>query len=143
MGLTIYGENHSPIPTREFHGSYNMLKIIREEVLKAYDDELYKIYVDLLKEKKRYREFNKKANERISLISYESKYDENILDFLFSSNIRGKINYETCKKIYDLIKDTSCNKNLNYFAYKTYNDWEEFKNLLLDCYHQKANLVWR
>lgn len=88
--------------------------------------------------------FNEKAREILrKMISNErlKDGDEDILDFLYAPDCGGKISYKTCKKIYELIKDTDCKYCLRYAAY-SHNDWADFKQLLKECYSHRASLVW-
>lgn len=139
MGLSISGNYKNSI---ELSGGYGMLATIREEVAKAWDKEFGKHYATL-KYCNEYEQFNDKANKIINSerLIEKTKKDEDILDFLFAPDCEGKISYKTCKKILDLIKDTDCKYCLRYAAY-SHNDWQDFKQLLLECYSHRSNLVW-
>jgi len=67
---------------------------------------------------------------------------ENVLKFLFASDCEGKIDYKTCKKIYDLIKDVDFGKKCFRYGAYSHNDYEEFKEFLLDCYSHRKNMRW-
>lgn len=67
---------------------------------------------------------------------------EDVLKFLFSSDCEGKINYKTCKHIYDLIKDVDFGKKCFRYGAYAHNDYEEFKAFLLDCYSHRKNMSW-
>lgn len=139
MGLCITGNYKNSI---SLDGGYGMLLLIREEVAKAWDKEFGKHYATLryciINED--YKRFDKKANEILKCERFK-KEDEDIIDFLYASDCGGQISYKTCKKIYELIKDTNCEYCLRYAAYSN-NDWEDFKQLLKECYSHRSNLVW-
>lgn len=139
MGLSISGNYKNSI---ELSGGYGMLATIREEVAKAWNEEFGKHYATLkyCSNEEDFKAFNEKAleicrNERLK------DEDVDILDFLYQPDCDGQISYKTCKKIYDLIKDTDCKYCLRYAAYSN-NDWQDFKQLLLECYSHRSNLVW-
>lgn len=136
MGLCITGNYKNSI---SLDGGYGMLKTIREEVAKAWDKEFGKHYATL-KYCNDYEEFDKRANQILKNERFK-KEDKDILDFLYACYCDGQISYKTCKKIYELIKDTNCKYCLRYVAYSN-NDWEDFKQLLKECYSHRSNLVW-
>ena len=86
-----------------------------------------------------------KENDRIAEGIINNKgldYYSDILDFLYMSDCEGKIGYKTCKNIYDLIKDIDYgDKGFRYGSMRN-NDYEEFKEFLLDCYSHRKNLRW-
>lgn len=141
MGLTIRGNYKNSI---DLTGGNSMLAIIRNTVAKAWDKEFGAHYSTLIYcSESEYEKFNDKANKIINSerLKEKTKKDTDILDFLFESDCEGQISYKTCKKIYDLIKDTSLNCCLRYAVY-SHNDWNDFKQLLKECYSHRSNLVW-
>ena len=140
MGLTIRSKIKNC--NIELDGGYGMLLTIREEVAKLYDKEFGEHYETLSKcfLKEHFDEFNKKANEILRDDRFKDE-DEDIVDFLFQSDCDGKISYKTCKKVYDILQESTNNCCLRYTAYSK-NDWEDLKELLLQCYKHRANLYW-
>lgn len=139
MGITLKS-NGSKI---SLDGGYGMLFIIRCRVALAWDKEFGEHYAKLLTfyHNKDLKEFDKKTNEILQNERFKDE-DSDLLDFFFESDCGGKCRSKTCKKIYDLIKDThEENLQLRYAIYSK-NDWEDFKQLLLDCYSHRANLTW-
>ena len=136
MGLIITGKS-SKI---ELSGGYGMLLTIRELVAKAFDKEFGEHYARLRHTIDDIEDFDKTTNEILSHSRFKDE-DADIIDFLFASDCGGKINYKTCKKIYELIKNIKGNVVLRYRYYSN-NDWEDFKQLLKDCYSNKCNLTW-
>lgn len=57
------------------------------------------------------------------------------------SDLKGSISYKTCGKIYYLIKDIDFTTGFRYAAYM-HNDFEEFKEFLLDCYSKRKKMRW-
>ena len=139
MGLTISGNYENSI---ELSGGYGMLRVIRNAIALAFDKEFGEHYSKLgtLSGKDEYKEFNRKANEILRDERFKDE-DEDIVRFLFMPDCDGKIGYKTCKKIYELIKDDNKERCLRY-AIDSDNDWQDFKQLLKDCYSYRCNLVW-
>lgn len=139
MGLTIQGNYKNSI---ELSGGYGMFMKIRKIVALAFDKEFGEHYETLIYcfREEDYKKFNKKTYEILKDDRFKDE-DEDIIKFLFASDCDGKISYKTCKKIYDLIKDNNNKYQLRYAAYSN-NDWEDFKQLLKECYSHKSNLVW-
>ena len=52
------------------------------------------------------------------------------------------ISHRTCKKIYDLIKDIDFGNRCFRYAIHAHNDWEEFKDFLMDCYSHHKKMKW-
>lgn len=140
MGLTITSKIKSC--NIELDGGYGMFVTIREEVAKQFDKEFGEHYATLrncfLKE--HFDTFNKKANKILSDERFKEE-DEDVVAFLFMPDCDGHIGYKTCKKIYDLLQNSKNKCCLRYAAYSK-NDWEDLKELLLQCYKHKANLYW-
>lgn len=85
-----------------------------------------------------YRWFERVANKMIA----RKKLDEDVLDFLFQGDCSGSVTHKTCKKIYDLIKDIDFGKKgFRYGAYQ-HNDYDEFKEFLLECYRHRRKMRW-
>ncbi len=139
MGITITAKN--PRFSFELGGSgfFNLRKNIAFSLDKEFGENYAKLIYCHSKED--YENHDKTANQIIQ----DKHLDENytaVLDFLYASDETGKINYKTCKQIYDLIAPINFkNKSFRYGAY-SHNDYEEFKIFLLDCYSHHKNMIW-
>ena len=140
MGLTITSKIKNC--NIELDGGYGMFMVLRQAIAKLYDKEFGEHYETLSKcfFKEHFDEFNKKANEILRNDRFKDE-DEDIVDFLYMSDCNGKIGYKTCKKLYNLLKYYKSDVPLRY-AYYSKNDWEDLKELLLQCYKHRANLYW-
>lgn len=140
MGMTITSRIKNC--NIELDGGYGMFITIRNEVANQFDKEFGEHYSTLSEcvSQKDFDIFNKRANEILSDKRFKDE-DEDIVRFLFMPDCGGEIGYKTCKKIYDLLKNSNNKSNLRY-AFYSKNDWEDLKELLLQCYKHKANLCW-
>ena len=138
MGLTLYSKG-SPI---ELTGGYGMFLRIRSRIAMIRDKELGEHYATIssIWRSEDFKEFDRRTNEILRDDRFKNE-DKDLVDFLFASDCEGKCGYRTCKKIYDLIKDTKNNATLRY-AINSNDDWEDLKRLLKDCYSHRANLKW-
>lgn len=136
MGLTITGNYKKAV---DLTGGYGMMIKIRNIVSLAFDEEFGKHYATLLYSN--IDEFNKKANAILKHERFKDE-DEDILDFLYAPDCDGKVNYKTCGKIYNLIKDIEKPNLCLRYAVDYNNDWEDFKKLLKECYSHRANMIW-
>lgn len=133
MGVTIYANNSD----LSFDCSYSGFYRLRCAVCKLYNKDLFDLYASWYIDDKNVQQIN-------NLLS-ECDEDDQILDFLFQSDCDGSISYKACKEIYDLIKDISEEEagihNIRYGAYYQ-DDWEQFKQLLKECYSRRRKLRW-
>lgn len=88
-----------------------------------------------------YSAHDRKAEQIINSKGLDREYSE-VLDFLYADDCGGKIDYRTCKKIYDLIKDVDFGSKCFRYAILVHNDYEEFKLFLRDCYARKCCMRW-
>lgn len=141
MGLTL--RNNVKTCHIELDGGYGMLLTIRKEVAKQWDKEFGEHYGTLgqYRTDDEWKIFDKRTNEILCHERFKGE-DEDLVDFLFQSDCDGKIGYKTCKKIYDLLKNSK-NKSCLRYAFYSKNDWEDLRELLLSCYKHRANLYWR
>lgn len=137
MGLTL--RNNVKDCDIELDGGYSILRTIRIEVAKQYDEEFgnyYQLFYDGYDRKK----YINKLNNLLKDDRFKDE-DNDLMEFLFASDCEGKIGYKTCKKVYDLIKNSDNNCCLRYAIYSK-NDWNDLRELLLSCYKHRANLYW-
>ena len=140
MGITITATNSS----REFDMGAGGFMSLRTNIAKAFDTELGEHYATLCHVwcEGDYRTFDEKANKILSNPRFKDE-DIDIVDFLFASDIEGSISHKTCKKIHDLIKDVDFgNRIFVYAARSDGNDYEYFKQFLLDCYSHRRRMRW-
>lgn len=141
MGLTLKSKG-SQI---DLTGGYGMFMRIRQAIAKAWDKEFSEHYAKLntIWKIEDFDEFDKRTNEILKNDRFKNE-DKDLVEFLFASDCEGKCSYKTCKKIYELIKNVGDIGKLRYVTYLNTkeNDWEDFKQLLLDCYSHRANLTW-
>lgn len=141
MGFTIYANNS----TTSFDGGMGGFVNLRTNIALAFDKEFGEHYSTLRKcfRGEDYKLFDERTNMILSSDRFKEE-DEDILDFLFASDCSGEISHKTCKKIYDLIKDIDFgDKIFTYSAHSDGNDYEHFKEFLLECYKHKRKMRWR
>ena len=141
MSIKISSRNSDYSFNTSFGGFYSL----RCNIAKAWDLELGKAYsnISLLKDNP------KKYFSEIKTILLDDRFneeDEDLLDFLFENDSRGKCSYIVCKKIYQLIKDIDYRDS--YFTMKSSindfkrNDYEDFKLFLKECWKKHRNMNW-
>lgn len=141
MGVTIHNNSKD---SKKLNMGYISFMWLRIDIAKIFDKEFGEHYatsffatvstkVTRCSLEEDFNMFSKKANE----IIIKNKLDEDIVDFLYEPDTNGKIHYKICKKIYDLIKDVKSNK-----CYRTENDFEIFKEILLSCYKTRSYMRW-
>ena len=138
MGVIITSNNASISFDCSYSGFYNL----RKNIAILYDMEFGEHYGKLIncRTKEDYEKFDNKANEICKRLPDE---DSDILDFFFQPDTEGKINYKTCGKLYEIIKDVDFgNRIFLYSAYSDGKDYEYFKDFLKECYSHRRNLIW-
>ena len=131
MGIAL-GSRGSKI---EFRCGYIGFMWLRTAIAKAYDKEFGDHYgsVKAFMRDEDWDAYQKKIDEILNSERLKNKDKSIIHHFLFISDIDGKVDYKTCGKVYDLIKDID-NGGLP--------NWEILKQLLKDCYSHRSNLIW-
>lgn len=141
MGFTIYANNGSI----SFDGGAGGFMSLRTNIAFAFDEMFGKHYYTLryCHNEDDFAAFNEKAIKILSEDRFKQE-DEDIIKFLYDSDIQGSVSHKTCKKIYDLIKDIDFGKKIfTYAAYSDGKDYEHFKDFLLECYKYKRKMRWR
>jgi len=138
MGVSVYA-NHSTLSFDMGGGGFFN---IRKNIAYALNEDLGEVYESLLRchYKADFEEHDRKANKIIADNNLEEYAD--VLDFLYASDIEGKISHKTCKRIYDLIKDIDFGDKCFRYAAQAHNDYEEFKQFLLECYSHHRKMRW-
>lgn len=139
MGVTLTAKNSTYSFDMGYGGFFNLQK----NIAMALDKEFGEHYAELMRAYYSDKEeYDKKTAEIISRKGLEKKFSS-ILDFLYTGDCDGKIDYRTCGKIYDLIKDVDFgNKCFRYVAH-AHNDYGELKEFLKECYSHRRNAYWR
>lgn len=142
MGITIHANGVS----RSFDCGYFGFAKLRNNIAEAFDKDFAVIYSYGLLATWKPKDLEKRLNNILTLKNKTGEIkdcDNDILDFLFESDCEGKASYETCKKIYDLIKDIDfTGKIFTYGAYSDGKDYEYFKEFLKECYDKRAMMLW-
>lgn len=132
MGVTINATNS----TYSFNTGYISFFWFRQKIASCIDKEFGEWYA------KQVTNSNKEVVDKLDELIEANNFDDGLMDFLFQSDCDGSVSYKTCKKIYDVIKDVDFkNEGFRYGTYR-HNDWEEFKNFLLECYSHKRKMRW-
>lgn len=132
MGVSICSEK-SLIDVGGSYRAFNMLRIHIGKLISLEFQYNYEIW--LFNWNYNDRQYNE-AVEKLNKIT--NNYQEDWLkhktfDFFFKSDCEGALNNKSCKLLYELIKDDCYHKHIRYVAYSK-NDYDDFKQLLLDCY---------
>ena len=139
MGVTITAKNSKFIFDMGSGGFFNL----RKNIALALDEDFGNNYAKLIncRSEEDYAKHDDMANNIIQSKHLDRDY-ASVIDFLYAPDTDGKVNYKTCKQIYDLISPINFgNKSFRYSAYAG-NDYEEFKQFLLDCYSRRRSMVW-
>ncbi len=125
-----------------FDMGYGGFHNLRTNICKAYDEELGEIYADILFSLKDPQGYNARVNEILQDDRFKNE-DMDIVNFLFSSDCKGKCSYVTAKKIYNLIKDIDFgSKIFTYAAYSDGKDYAKLKEFLKECYQKRRMIIW-
>lgn len=144
MGISLYA--NSKYVSQKFDMSYGGFFALRSQIANAFDKEFGEHYSQLLKASCSFsgdtETFNKKMNRILADKRFNEKDD--ILDFFFASDCEGTISYQTCKKLYDIIKNTNFQSGFQYgnFSDGIEKDWNDLKDFFLGCYKAKVSARW-
>lgn len=144
MGISLY--SNSKKVTHEFKMGYGGFFSLRSQIANAFDKEFGEHYSQLLKASCSLsggiEAFNKKMNQILADKRFDGKDD--ILDFFFASDCGGTISYQTCKKLYNIIKDVNFQSGFQYgnFSNGIEKDWNDLKEFFLECYKAKVSARW-
>ena len=137
MGISI-GTNR-----KELSMGYGSFMVFRVEIAKAFSKKFGEKYEAYLRDTlmnmchpQALDLIDKRFNEYLSTV----KIPDDVLDFLFQSDVKGKITYTTARKIRDL-----CNKSTykNKFGY--YSDtrtMQEIAEIFDDAVKHRCNVKW-
>ena len=136
MGITI-GNKTSSIDMG-YGGFYKL----RCDIAGVFGEKFKKLYVDWIDRKYTNEEGNaviKDMYDRGEL----TDQDDLIIEFLFACDCDGKLSYEGCKRLYELIKDYG-NNNEKY-GYTELDDcatFADFKEIVKDCSENHWTMEW-
>ena len=144
MGISLYA-NSKYVP-QKFDMSYGGFFTLRSQIANAFDEEFGKHYSQLLKASCSLsggtEAFNQKTNQILADKRFEGKDD--ILDFFFASDCDGTISYQTCKKLYNIIKDVNFQSGFQYESISNgiEKDWKDLKEFFFGSYKAKVSARW-
>lgn len=140
MGLTITATNSE----YEFNMGYGGFFSLRKNIAMAFDKDFGEIYANYLRcyTKRQFDDNDRSAELRLNVVDPDGAVSD-VIDFLYQSDCSGKISHTTCKKIYDLIKDTDYSGiRFVYESLSDGKDYEHFKDFLIDCYSHRRQMRW-
>ncbi len=140
MGITLTANNSKYSFDMGSGGFFNL----RANIADLFDKQFGEHYRKLTKcfDQIEYEEHDRIANKILSHPRFKDE-DADIIDFLYASDCEGKINYRTCGKLHELIKDHDFEKKCFRYAAYAHNDYEELKQFLKECYSHRRNAYWR
>lgn len=140
MGITLYAKNSNLEVRFGYLGFYHLRTNIAFALDREFGEHYRNIIDTLHATESEEAEYWDKYEEIIS----RKKLHKNkaILNFLLASDCNGKRSCGTCKKIYDLIKNTDLS-SVGFDADDRLKErYENFKKLLLECWQNKRYLMW-
>lgn len=141
IGISITAKNSKISLECSYIGFYRLRQAIANALNKEFGIAYKDFMFSNLNNKTEQDIHISKLNTIISNKLADEKYND-ILDFLFATDCEKGIPYKTCKNIYDIIKDMDLKINFQYAIYAKGNDFELFKQLLLECYSCRKKLRW-
>ena len=146
MGVSIECTNPKYSFDMGCGGFLNLRKNVAKSIDKRFG-ELYEESMMCLYDKSAAEDLDRKTTEYIeSHPDVFPEEDNDVLDFLYTSDCGGKINYRTAKKIADLLEKSFSALDLEHkmfrYAIRSHNDYREFIEFLRDCYSHRKNMVW-
>lgn len=140
MGVTITAKNSK----HSFDIGYFGFCRLRESIAMALDEEFGECYAELSSALT--AEALELWEERINKILAHDRFKEvtdDVFDFFFAGDTKGEVDYKTCKKLYDIIKDVDfTGQGFVYTAHSDGKDYEYFKEFLLECYKHRRKMRW-
>ena len=139
MGITITATNATHSFDMGCGGFFNL----RKNIALALDKELGEVYTQLGEccSDEDYAVIDKAIGDIIERRHLQDNHDD-VLRFLFASDIGGEISHRTCHNIHELIKDVDFGDKGFRYAIYSHNDYEEFKDFLAECYSNRRKMRW-
>jgi len=144
MGVTIECEKTGTGYDMGYGGFGNFREKVAELYNKAFSEHYNKLGTsemmcfDETERRKMFEEYDRETEKLIK------KYDLNIaiIDFLMQPDGDGQITPETCKMIYDVIKDYDDDICYGYAGRPDCTMFKHLKLLFLECYENNSEMVW-
>ena len=135
MGLTISS------PNKSIDMSASGFMRLRSTISFLFSPELGKHYDNLrhLVTDGDYYKYDRKTEELANKSGSKWYW---LFDFLYESDIKGKLTYSKCQKLLDLIGDYDDNISYGYVACPDCAKFKDFKNILEDCVLNKYQMEW-
>lgn len=135
MGITISSKNKSIDMS-----SAGFIRL-RKTIAYLYSDEVGKHYEDLMSCNTT-EDYNNYDLETVRLANNAGSKFYWLFDFLYDSDIEGKLTYGKCRKLLNLIGDYDDNISYGYVARPDCAKFKDFKNILEDCVLNKCQMEW-
>ena len=135
MGLTICNKYGSI--DIGYGGFFNL----RKNIAGIYSKEFADLYENWCRGKIKNDEGNKKLQEFFDNGILKDD-DELVLDFLFASDCKGKLDGKTCRKLYHHIKDYDDDILYGYVGRPDCAKFKDFKDLVESSYRYRSILRW-
>lgn len=139
MGITL-GHRHKSIDMG-CGGFLNLRKTIATLLAPSFGD-LYEEWVCTIPSNGLTDE---EGNARLAKL-YENKTvtddDDVVIEFLFASDIEGKLSAKGCKRLYSIIKDYDDNILYGYAGRPDCAKFKDFKEIVHDCANHRWVLHW-
>lgn len=135
MGLTIYSKNKSiDMSASGFMRLRTTIAYLRGVELGKHYDKAKICHTD-----EDYDKYDKETEELFN--QYYSK-DAWLFEFLYASDIEGKLTYGKCRKLLDIIGDYDDNICYGYAGLPDCAKFKDFKDILVDCVANKRQMIW-
>lgn len=129
----------------DFDMGYGGFFNLRKNIALALDEEFGNAYSILARcvTNEDYEDNDKLTNSIINQKHLDVKYAD-VLKFLYMSDMEGKIDYKTCRKIAGLLEGRMSELKDKSFRYASQsgNDYEEFVKFLKECVRYHRNMRW-
>lgn len=142
MGVTITAKNSGFVFDMGYGGFWN----IRKNIALALDEDFGISYAAWCMSYISGGDFEWKAKISERIINKKCLYEEyeDVLDFLYMPDTKGKISYKTCRKIAGLLEGRMSELKGKSFRYANQagNDYEDFVKFLKECVRYHRNMRW-
>ena len=136
MGVTVKSKRHSiDLGCGGFHR-------LRTKVAEIQGGDVYDLYSRLmyvLRDKDELEKYNKELNDLAAKYKGELNY---LLDFLYMSDVSGRLHWKKCAKLYKLIEFYDDNILYGYAGRPDCAKFKDFKQIIKDVMEDKGYLIW-
>lgn len=123
-----------------YYLGYGGMFRLRSKVAELFDKKFGELYDDIYKYFDKEREIAYKKLREYTCKKHPMPLK--VLDFLLAPDTGAKITYGCCKEIYNGIKGKCEDFTIGYAEQKNPFTWNQFVELLKECYDNKSDLVW-